>query len=52
MIARRQSPTVDRAWRKYDDIEARLTARVSERMLDLANLRPGLRVLDLASGRV
>lgn len=39
------------AWRKYDDIEARLTAGVSERMLDLADLRPGMRVIDLASGR-
>jgi ubiquinone/menaquinone biosynthesis C-methylase UbiE len=39
------------AWRKYDEVEARLTASVSERMLDLAKLRPGMRVLDLASGR-
>jgi ubiquinone/menaquinone biosynthesis C-methylase UbiE len=38
------------ALRKYDAIESRLTAPVSERMLDLANLRPGMRVLDLASG--
>jgi ubiquinone/menaquinone biosynthesis C-methylase UbiE len=39
------------AWRTYDEVEARLTASVSERMLDLAELRPGMRVLDLASGR-
>jgi ubiquinone/menaquinone biosynthesis C-methylase UbiE len=34
----------------YDAIESRLTAPVSERMLDLATLRPGMRVVDLASG--
>lgn len=34
----------------YDPIESRLTSPVSERMLDLAGLRPGMRVLDLASG--
>ena len=39
------------AWRKYDDIESRLTACLSERMLDLADVRPGMRVIDLASGR-
>lgn len=38
-------------WRRYDAVEARLTAGVSERMLDLAGLQPGMRVLDLASGR-
>jgi ubiquinone/menaquinone biosynthesis C-methylase UbiE len=38
------------AMRKYDAIESRLTAPVSERMLDLANVRAGTRVLDLASG--
>jgi len=38
------------ALRKYDAIESRLTAPVSERMLDLANLRSGLRLIDLASG--
>jgi len=38
-------------WQKYDAIESRLTAGVSERMLDLAELRPGMRVLDVASGR-
>lgn len=38
-------------WRIYDDTEQRLTAPVSERMLDLAGLRPGMRVLDLATGR-
>src|SRR5262249_38904916 len=45
------SLTIEEAWRKYDDIEVRLTACVSERMLDLAEVRPGTRVIDLASGR-
>lgn len=44
-------PSIDEAWRKYDDVETRLTAHVSERMLDLAKLGSGMRVLDLASGR-
>jgi SAM-dependent methyltransferase len=38
-------------WRKYDEIEARLTAPVSARMLELACVRPGQHLLDLASGR-
>lgn len=36
--------------RENHDMESRLTAAVSERMLDLAGLRPGMRVLDVASG--
>ncbi len=47
----KSSLAVDEAWRKYDAVESRLTASVSERMLDLADLRPGMRVIDLASGR-
>lgn len=35
----------------FDELEARLTAHVSERMLELAALAPGQRVLDLACGR-
>jgi ubiquinone/menaquinone biosynthesis C-methylase UbiE len=46
-----QALAVDEAWRKYDDIESRLTAPVSERMLDLAEIQPGMRVIDLATGR-
>jgi len=38
-------------WKLYDDTERRLTTAVSERMVDLAELRPGMRVLDLATGR-
>lgn len=36
--------------RQYDEMESRLTGPVSERMLDLACLQPGMRVLDVASG--
>lgn len=35
----------------FDELEAKLTAHVSERMLDLASVSPGQRVLDLACGR-
>lgn len=38
-------------WRQYDEMEARLTRPVSERMLDMARVSPGMRVLDVASGR-
>lgn len=38
-------------WRAYDEMEVRLTAHVSERMLALAGIGPGMRVLDLATGR-
>ena len=41
----------EEVWRRYDDTEARLSAPLSERMLDLADLQPGMRVLDLAAGR-
>ncbi len=43
--------THEEVWRKYDGVEQRLTASLSERMLVLAGLRPGMRVLDLATGR-
>lgn len=48
---RRPPPTVEEIWRAYDAVEERLTAPVSERMLALAGLEPGCRVLDLATGR-
>ncbi|ADO68161.1 class I SAM-dependent methyltransferase [Stigmatella aurantiaca] len=38
-------------WRRYDEMEARLTRPVTERMLALAGLAPGMRVLDIAAGR-
>ena len=44
-------PTPAEVWAIYDATEARLTAKLSDRMLDLARLRPGMRVLDLATGR-
>jgi SAM-dependent methyltransferase len=43
--------TAVEAWRRYDDDERRLSAHVSERMVNLAGLRPGFRVLDIATGR-
>ncbi len=43
--------TLEDIWRRYDAIESRLTAPLSERMLDLAGLQPGMHVLDLATGR-
>ena len=51
MPDRMQLPSAEDVWRKYDAMEAQLTAPVSERMLDLAGIRPGMRVLDLATGR-
>jgi SAM-dependent methyltransferase len=39
------------AWRRFDAMEARLTAATSERMLELAAVCEGQRVLDVATGR-
>jgi ubiquinone/menaquinone biosynthesis C-methylase UbiE len=44
-------PTLEETWRRYDAVEARLSAPLSERMLDLAGVQPGMHVLDLATGR-
>lgn len=41
----------EQLWRRFDAVEARLCAGISERMLDLAGLANGMRVLDLATGR-
>lgn len=38
-------------WERYDETEQRLTAEFSERMLDLAGIDPGMKVLDIATGR-
>jgi SAM-dependent methyltransferase len=38
-------------WRIWDAAESRLSAPLSERMLELAALKPGMDVLDLATGR-
>lgn len=43
--------SIEAIWRAYDDDEQRLSAPLSERMLALAGLAPGMRVLDIASGR-
>lgn len=51
MSTQRPIPTPEEVWREYDETELRLTAPVSERMMDLADLGPGMRVLDLATGR-
>lgn len=45
------SLSIEEIWRRYDADEQRLTASVSQRMLELAHLRPGMQVLDLATGR-
>jgi ubiquinone/menaquinone biosynthesis C-methylase UbiE len=51
MTAQRPVLSAEEVWQAYDRMEARLTAPLSERMLDLAGLGPGMRVLDLATGR-
>jgi len=51
MSTQRPVLTPEEVWREYDETELRLTAPVSERMMDLAGLGPGMRVLDLATGR-
>lgn len=49
-MADRKRCSPEEFFRKYDGIESHLTARVSDRMLDLAGIGPGMRVLDLATG--
>jgi ubiquinone/menaquinone biosynthesis C-methylase UbiE len=51
MTAQRPVLSAEEVWQAYDPIEARLTAPLSERMLKLARVGPGMRVLDLATGR-
>jgi SAM-dependent methyltransferase len=51
MTAERPVLSPEEVWRRYDAMEARLTAPLSERMLELARVAPGQRVLDLATGR-
>src|SRR4051812_22696285 len=51
MTAQRPILSAEAVWQKYDRMEARLTAPLSERMLELAGVGPGMRVLDLATGR-
>jgi ubiquinone/menaquinone biosynthesis C-methylase UbiE len=44
-------PSPEEVWTRYDADEARLSAPLSARMLDLARLGRGHHVLDLATGR-
>lgn len=50
-MARRALEDAETVWRRYDEMEARLSAPLSARMIDLAAVGPGSRVLDLATGR-
>ena len=50
-MARRALGDAETVWRRYDEMEARLSAPLSDRMLDLAAVGPGARMLDLATGR-
>jgi SAM-dependent methyltransferase len=43
--------SIESIWRRYDADEARLTAGLSQRMIELAQLESGMRVLDVATGR-
>ncbi len=51
MIRRHTILTPEEIWRRCDADERRLTAPLSEAMLDLAEIRPGMQVPDLATGR-
>jgi SAM-dependent methyltransferase len=51
MTEQRRVLSPEEVWKQYDRMEARLSARLSERMLGLAGVRAGMRVLDLATGR-
>ena len=51
MTAQRPILSAEEVWRTYDAMEVRLTAPLTERMLDLAGTRPGMRLLDLGTGR-
>lgn len=51
MSAARPKLSAEELWRRYDAMEVRLTAPLSQRMLDLGGVGLGMRVLDLATGR-
>ena len=51
MTAQRPILSAEEVWRTYDAMEVRPTAPLTERMLDLAGIRPGMRLLDLGTGR-
>jgi SAM-dependent methyltransferase len=50
-VKRTTTDAAQQIWRKYDGMERRLSASITRRMLDLAGLSPGMRVLDVATGR-
>lgn len=45
------SPSYGNTWKRFDAVEQRLSAPLTQRMLDLGSLSNGMRVLDLATGR-
>lgn len=51
MTRKSAPPSNEDIWRKYDSVEQRLSAHLTERMLELGKLRQGMHVLDLATGR-
>jgi len=51
MTTKSKKQTLADIWRRYDSVEQRLAAPLTERMLCLAKLQPGMQVLDLATGR-
>jgi ubiquinone/menaquinone biosynthesis C-methylase UbiE len=50
-VAERAVLSAEEVWQTYDRMEARLTAPLTERMLEIARVGPGMRILDLATGR-
>jgi len=51
MTTERPVPSAEEVWQTYDRMEARLTTPLTQRMLELADVGPGMRILDLATGR-
>lgn len=51
MATNSAKPSGEDIWRRYDAIEQRLSAPLSERMMELGCLEPGMKVLDIATGR-
>lgn len=46
-----EDKSVVEIWREYDEMERQLAKPLSQRMLELANIGPGMHVLDIATGR-
>ena len=45
-----ETPQIADAWRQMRPVHARALGDATERMLDLAQLKPGVQVLDVAAG--